>query len=232
MWDPDHLAEGTEKLIQKSVLIIEDHALAASGLASAMDNFDDIKVVDIAANAVEGIARIKALQPDCVVVDLKLPDANGLEVFTEGRRWSPESRFAVLTGNPSAAIFSSLLEDGVSGIFMKADAPDVISEGIRQIAKGNRKFSKSVLEMIARNGQHKKLTAREMEVLQAIARGMTNPQIAEHLKVSPKTLESHRTSLMRKMSVHSTATLMIRAISAGLIETTENTSPSAPSQLQ
>jgi DNA-binding NarL/FixJ family response regulator len=176
------------------------------------------EVVGVAHNGIEAIMLIKKHRPDCAVLDLTMPGANGLEVLIEARRWSPQTRTAIITGNPSPAVFSQLIEAGVDGIFLKNCAPEIICKGIGDIVQGKRVFTREVMGAIKAADAGPGLTVRETEVLHGIARGLSNAQIGETLGISPKTVDSHRTTLMRKMGVHSTATLLVRALRDGLID--------------
>ncbi|TVS19034.1 MAG: DNA-binding response regulator [Gammaproteobacteria bacterium] len=128
------------------------------------------------------------------------------------------TRVAIVTGNPSPAIFAQLAEAGVDGIFLKNASPEDICAGLCEIASGRRVIASEIDRAIRAGQDAAGLTTREIEVLHGIARGLSNPLIAEALGVSPKTVDSHRTTLMRKMGVHSTATLLVRALRAGLID--------------
>ncbi|MEM7067523.1 MAG: response regulator transcription factor [Pseudomonadota bacterium] len=202
----------------KSILIADDHPLSSDGLAQIISTDQQYEVVAKAQNGIEAIAAIKLHKPDCAILDLSMPGANGMEVFTEAKRWSPETKFVVMTGMTSAAIFSQLQAAGIDGIFMKNSPPEEIRSGLQQVFSGRQIISNNVSELMEFSEKTRELTARELEVLQHIARGSSNNKIAESLGVSPKTVDSHRTSLMRKLDVHSTATLLVKAMKEGLIE--------------
>lgn len=201
-----------------TVVIADDHAFTVAGISSALDKLAGFEVVGTASNGIEAIMLIKKHRPDCAVLDLTMPGANGLEVFIEARRWSPRTRVAIVTGNPSPAIFAQLTEAGVDGIFLKNASPEDICAGMRDIAQGKKVIQSEIARAIKVVRDTAGLTNREIEVLHGIARGLSNPQIADSLGVSPKTVDSHRTTLMRKMGVHSTATLLVRALRDGLID--------------
>jgi DNA-binding NarL/FixJ family response regulator len=201
-----------------TVVIADDHAVTAAGISWALAEIVGFDVVGVAGNGIEAIMLIKKHRPDCAILDLTMPGANGLEVLIEGKRWSPRTRMAILTGSPSPAIFAQLVEAGIDGIFLKTSAPEDICAGMRDIANGMRVISPEIAAAVKSAGGTAGLTAREIEVLHGIARGLSNAQIGETLRVSPKTVDSHRTALMRKMGVHSSATLLVRALRDGLID--------------
>jgi len=199
-------------------VIADDHLLSAAGLKAALSAEAGIEVVGEASNGIEAIALVKRLQPDCAIFDLTMPGANGLEAFIEAKRWSPNTRFAIVTGNYLPGVFRELIEAGVDGVFMKNEAPDTILEGVIAVAAGEVRRSEAVEAAIADGETREKLTAREVEILHGVARGLSNNQMAERFAISAKTIDSHRTSLMRKLGVHSTAALLVRAMRLGLID--------------
>ena len=176
---------------------------------------EGFSVVGQAGNGIDAISLIKRLSPDLAVLDMSMPGANGLETFLEARRWSPDTRFALLTGNPSPALFTQATEAGIDGILVKNQPPEEICEAIASIAHGQKVFAGLAGETGTGTPE---LTAREIEVLQCLARGMSNAGTAGQLGISPKTVDSHRTNLMKKLEVHSTAALLVKAMKLGLLD--------------
>lgn len=202
----------------KTVIIADDHPFTIEGMEAAIKKTRELVVIGRAANGIEAISIIKRLKPDCAVLDLSMPGANGLEVFQEAKRWSPETRFAIVTGISAASIFHRLYDAGIDGLFVKNAPPESISAGILQVANGARVISPEAMTAIKDSQENAALTEREIEVLKAIAQGQTNRQIADSLSVSPKTVDSHRTNLLRKMNVNSTASLLVAAMRMGIID--------------
>lgn len=203
------------------VVLADDHPLSLAGLQDALETHHGIKVVGCAANGITALSLIKKLAPDCAVLDLSMPGASGLEVILEARRWSVPSRYVVVTGNSSPRILHELERAGVHGVFLKSAPIDEICNGILAVAKGGTVISQPVQKILAATKQASTLTTRELQVLQAIARGMTNRAASEDLGISAKTIDTHRTNLMRKLGVHSTATLLVRAMRDGLIDVSD-----------
>ena len=203
-------------------IVVDDHALSARGLAAALEATGRFSVVALADTGLEGIARTKILQPDLVIFDMLLPDVNGLEAVIEARRWSSDTRFAILTGGASPQQLRGLLDHQIQGIFLKTTAPESICQGLLELCAGAQVIDPLVADILARHDENRKsaaqLTEREIEVLHGIARGLPNVQIAQHLGLSAKTIDSHRTKLMAKLGVHSTAALIVRAVRDGLID--------------
>ena len=160
---------------------------------------------------------IKRTQPDCALLDLSMPGANGLEVFEEAKLWAPKTKFAIITGISAASLFRNLYEAGIDGLFVKNMQPEKITAGVLDICKGKRVISDEAIAAIKIAQENEKLTQREHEVLRALSQGLSNKEIARQFNVSPKTIDSHRTNLLRKMNVHSTAALLVTAMKTGIL---------------
>ena len=202
----------------KTVLIADDHPFIAEGMEQAVNAADELTVVAKTFNGIEAIAGVKKFQPDCAILDLSMPGANGLEVFLEAKRWSPNTKFVIITGISAATVFKQLYDAGIDGLFVKNAPPHIITDGLIRICNGERIISKQVLKEIKAIEDNKKLSKRELDVLKALAMGKSNKDIAQSLGVSPKTVDSHRTSLLRKMNVNSTASLLVKAMKVGILD--------------
>lgn len=204
--------------MEHTIVVADDHPLSVQGLTRAIQGTSGLTVVGTASNGIEAIALIKRLQPDCAIIDLSMPGANGLEVFFEAKRWSSATRFAIITGISAASLFKQLFDADVDGLFVKNSSPESICTGIKLIVEGERVISDEAQTIIDQHKSTGQLTPRELEVLQCLARGNNNKEIAQSLGISPKTVDSHRTSLLRKKDVKTTASLLIKAMREGLIE--------------
>lgn len=204
--------------MKRSIVIAEDHPFTADGMKAALESMQELTVLGVAANGIEAISMIKRMKPDCALLDLGMPGANGLEVYLEGKRWSPETKFSVITGLTASSIIKKLFEAGIDGLFFKNSSPKSIQSGILAVANGQRVISPEALALIQEVSYEEHLSKREVEVLQRLARGENNRQIAESLGVSPRTVDSHRTNLLRKMNVNTTASLLVTAMRNGLID--------------
>lgn len=200
------------------IVIAEDHQFVSQSLAAALSAIDGATVIATVTNGIEAITAIRKHRPDLAMLDYNMPGANGLEVFVEARRWSPETRFVVLTGSLQPETLAQMVEAGVQGVMLKDGTEAEIVAAVRKVCAGGRVIGASAQRMLDLAQQGIPLTERELEVLQAIARGHSNISAAAALGVSPKTVDSHRTSLMRKLGVHSTASLLLAAVRAGLLD--------------
>lgn len=201
-----------------SLIIADDHAFTRSGLQHQLEQDGRFDVLGQAGDAIETLRLARRLKPQLAVVDYMLPDANGLEILIELGRWVPECRCVILTGRDDAAIVQPLLDAGAAGLLSKGSNPAEICENLYTIASGDTWVDPLFTKAVEAEANKVTLTPRELEVLIRIAKGMSNPAIADDLSLSAKTVESHRGSLMRKMEVSSIATLMVKAARAGLID--------------
>lgn len=206
--------------MKKRLLIADDHAFVSWGIAKALSARDEVEIVGTVANGINAIVEIRKTKPDCVILDYNMPGANGLEVFLECKRWAPDTRFVLLTGTATPATVRSLVGAGIHGVCLKDDSEVEIVEIVRQVCAGRTVIGASAQRLMAESAESVTLTERELAVLQALARGHTNASAANVLGISPKTVDSHRTNLMRKFAVNSTTSLLLAAVRAGLLDPT------------
>lgn len=188
------------------------------GLANALAALSDIEITASVTNGIDAIVAIRKTNPDCAILDYNMPGANGLEVFLESRRWSAQTRFIILTGSTTPETVDMLVKADIDGVALKDASETEVVDMVRRVLAGERVIGASAARLMAMPTDKVPLTDRELAVLQALARGHTNASAAESLGVSPKTIDSHRTSLMRKFSVSSTASLLVAAVRAGLVD--------------
>lgn len=197
------------------ILVADDHDLFLKGLRDAIKEEKGFELVAQSTDGIDAIAQIAKHKPDCVVTDFAMPGANGLQVLSEGRNWSPTSRFVLITGFSKPAQVKEFVEAGFHGVFLKTTSVKDIMSGIAAVMAGETVLAPEISEFRDSSPLSYDLTNREIETLKAIAQGMSNNQVAEKLGISPKTVDSHRTNLMRKMEVNSTAALLMRAFKDG-----------------
>jgi DNA-binding NarL/FixJ family response regulator len=200
------------------ILIADDHAFVSWGLAKALVTIEGVDIVGSVTNGLDAIVQIRKQQPDCAILDYNMPSANGMEVFLEAKRWSPLTRFILLTGTAMPDTIRSFVEAGIQGICLKDCTEDEILDVVRKVLAGKTAIGPSAQQVLNATSEPLAVTDRELAVLQAIARGHTNTSAAELLGISPKTVDSHRTNLMRKFHVNSTVSLLLAAVRAGLLD--------------
>ncbi len=186
------------------------------GLRAILESLG-VEVVAEAANGLETIAAVKQHRPTLLTLDAAMPLARGVEVLGEVRRWSPETKVVVFTGLTSRGVWRDLAEAGASGVFLKSDDEDELRRGVAAILAGRRAHSPAAAEALAQE-DGPALTVRERQVLSLVARGQSNAEIAAALGISSKTVDNHRTNVMRKLDVHSVAALIAYALREGLLD--------------
>lgn len=213
-----------------TVLLAEDHQIVREGLLLLLKQDRDIKVVGEAKTGREAVELAKKLNPDVVVMDIAMPSLNGLEATRQIRKLRPNTKVLVLTAHNDDAYVEQMNEMGASGFLLKQSSSHVLVVAIREVHLGNTYFGPSIAKRLQRRdakrsdrgGRLKKkwnqLSPREFEVLQLIAEGLPNKQVAADLKISFKTVEKHRQHLMAKLDIHDTAGLTRYAIETGVIE--------------
>ncbi|MPZ20354.1 MAG: response regulator [Luteitalea sp.] len=211
------------------VLVADDHTIVRQGLVSLLQAEQEIEVIGQAADGLEAVAQAAALRPDIVVLDITMPRLSGLDAARRIREAQPQCRILVLTMHDDEEYVLKMTRVGASGYIVKDGAAAELIEAIRSLAAGRTYFAGRVPRLPgaalgtnahATNNVHPlaSLTNREREVFQLVAEAKTNPQIAKLLGLSPKTVDNHRTRLMEKLGIHSTAELVRFAARHGLLE--------------
>jgi DNA-binding NarL/FixJ family response regulator len=213
-----------------SVLLAEDHLIVREGFRSLLKHECDIEIVGEAETGRQAVALVKKLRPAVVVMDIAMPLLNGLEATRQIRREFPETKVIILSAHCDDAYVDQAAVLGAAGFLLKQTSSHVLATAIRETQKGKAFFSPSVSERVQdrweksldRGGPTRKngnrLSSREVEVLQLIAEGKPNKQVAAELGVSFKTVDKHRQHLMSKLNIHDVAGLTRYAIAEGIIE--------------
>lgn len=209
-----------------SVLLADDHTVVRQGLRSLLSAEVDIEVVGEAENGRQAVQMVQRLSPDIVVMDIAMPQLNGLEAARQIIREGLPTKILMLSSYGDDEYVQQLAALGASGYLMKQTAATDLIKAIREASRGNAYFSPSISKQLldyCRNGrknapQSAELTSRELEVLQLVAEGNGNKQIASTLNLSIKTVEKHRQKLMNKLNIHDIAGLTHYAIAHGVVE--------------
>jgi DNA-binding NarL/FixJ family response regulator len=209
------------------VLIVDDHTMFRQGIRSLLESYDDIETVGEASQGAEAIEKVNELSPHVVLMDVAMPGMGGLEATRRIAKCNAPPGILVLTQYEDSEYVLSLLRAGARGYIAKtASGPDLVS-AIRTIHAGKAYLYPSaagslIEEYLTHSGmkenEYERLTDREREVLQLVAEGHTNQEIAERLCISIKTVLRHRSDFMEKLGFHNRTELIKYAISRGLIE--------------
>jgi DNA-binding NarL/FixJ family response regulator len=213
-----------------TVLLAEDHMIVREGLRALLEAERDIEVVGEAQTGRQAVQLTKRLRPAVVVMDIAMPLLNGLEATRRILKAVPATRVLLLSAHGDDEYIRQAIKLGATGYLIKQTSADLLSRAIREVQKGNAFFSPSIasrlhsLSLESPDGgrvpkkKETALSSREVEVLQLIAEGKANKQVASELGISIKTVEKHRQHLMSKLDLHDTAGITRYAIAAGIIE--------------
>jgi DNA-binding NarL/FixJ family response regulator len=213
-----------------TVLLAEDHMIVREGLRLLLEHEGDIEVVGEAQTGRQAVQVTRKLRPAVVVMDIAMPLLNGLEATRQILKAVPATRVIILSAHSDDAYVDQGIALGAAGYLIKQTSLSDLAQAIREAHKGNTFFSPSVARRLDNRNQESpdrrgllqkkvaRLSSRELEVLQLIAEGKANKQVAAELGISIKTVEKHRQSLMQKLNIHDVAGLTRYAIGAGIIE--------------
>ncbi len=208
------------------VLVIDDHALVRAGIRALIGQLEAVEVAGEAAGGREALRLIEELQPDIVLLDIAAPGMSELEVLTESAKRFPQVRVIVLTVHEAGEYALGALRAGAAGYLPKSAASNELKEAIETVARGETYVSteiakRTVLQQAKGTPDERsleKLTPRQREILTLIAEGNSTRRIASRLKISVKTVESHRAQLMERLNIHEVAGLVRFAIRLGLVK--------------
>ncbi|MEZ5329411.1 MAG: response regulator transcription factor [Verrucomicrobiales bacterium] len=214
-----------------TILLAEDHTIVREGLRALLESESDIRIIGEAGNGRATVKLATKLCPDVIVMDIAMPLLNGIEATRQILHKQPEAKILILSAHSDDAYVEQVMALGAKGYLIKQTAAQVLAESIRRVHHGETCLSPIISKRLHhhetkalasgelhanKNSTH--LSSRETEVLQLIAEGKANKQTADVLRISIKTVEKHRQSLMNKLNIHDTAGLTRYAIAAGIIE--------------
>ena len=211
------------------LILADDHDVVRSGLRMLLEAQTDMEIVGEAKTGREAVEQARTLSPDIVLMDIQMPDMNGIEATQQIRKLAPDVAVLALTMHENDQYFFEMLHAGSSGYVPKRAAPDDLLNAIRIVGKGEvfiyPSLATKLVQDYLKRAPHEdgdltynELTPREREVLVLVAEGLTSAEIAAKLVISIKTVERHRENIMRKLNMHSRIDLVKYAIKTGLID--------------
>lgn len=203
------------------VYIVDDHPVVRLGLRTMLDSEEGISVVGVSGTAREAITEIQSLDPDVVLMDLRMPEMEGTEAIAELRRIRPEIRILVLTNYESDEDISRAMQAGARGYLLKNTPQEEIVKAVEMVARNERCVPERIAQRLMDAMGREALSQRELEVLTLVAKGLTNKEIAQRLFISDKTARNHVTSCLEKLHANDRTEAATTAIARGLIRVTE-----------
>jgi DNA-binding NarL/FixJ family response regulator len=213
------------------ILLADDHDLTRSGLRYLLEKRQDWTVCGEAPNGRMAVEMAEKLRPDFAILDMSMPELNGLEATRQILKNQPQMKILIYTMHETEKIIIDVLDAGARGVVLKSDAGENMVAAIESIAKGRKFFTSRVAETVVEAYLAKRsttqnteapsqvvLTSREREVVQLVAEGKSNKEVADRLNISARTAEGHRSEIMRKLKLGSLAELIRYAIRNGIVQ--------------
>jgi DNA-binding NarL/FixJ family response regulator len=214
-----------------SILIIDDHPLFREGLKAIIGRDPRFEVIGEAGTAQDGLRMAGELRPDLILLDISLPDQNGIQLSRDIRRILPDSRILIVSMHAKIDYIAEAFQAGATGYVVKESAAERLIKGIEYVLRGDYFLDSSVSQQVVKrlmdspakdeqisDAGYGSLSPREQEVMRLLAEGLSRKEIGERLFISPKTVENHRTNIMNKLGLHSTMDLIRYAARLGLID--------------
>ncbi|MBQ0743561.1 MAG: response regulator transcription factor [Pseudomonas sp.] len=208
----------TSHLKPITVLIVDDHPLIREGIAAVVSNYADITLVGEASNGLEAIRLYRATQPDVTLMDVQMPELNGIGAISSIMSEFPQARIAVLTTYRGDVRALQAIKAGARGYLLKSTLRHELIETIRVLAAGKRRFPPEIAEELAAHLDQEGLTNREVQVLQHVAEGLSNKETADILEIGEDTVKGHLRNIMDKLGANNRTHAVTIGIQRGIIE--------------
>jgi DNA-binding NarL/FixJ family response regulator len=195
------------------LIVVDDHPVVLQGFVYMLQDIDGIELCGQFTNAAMAISFIKEEPVDIVLLDINLPDINGIEACSEIKKINPDTKIIAISNINEPSIIQRMLDSGASGYLLKNCASDEVVSCVNDVLAGETGLSEGVKKVMAgyRSGELPVITRREQQVLSLLARGLSSTEIGKEIFISPLTVESHRRNLLQKFKVTNVAALVYRA---------------------
>lgn len=211
------------------ILVVDDHSLVREGIITMLSIYDDFDIIGDAESGEEAIQKVSRLLPDVVLLDINMPGLNGIETAKKILSEFNDVKIIILSMDVTQDHISEAIKAGVAGYLAKDTKKEILAEAIRKVIQGEQFFGEKVSQVIFKGfyrqskgervaSENKVLSKREVEVLQQIASGLSNREIADKLFISIRTVDAHRNHIMQKLNLKSTAQLVKYAIKEKLVD--------------
>jgi two-component system, NarL family, response regulator NreC len=210
------------------VVLADDHSVVRQGLRAWLERSGYVQVVGEAADGREAVAMVEQLQPDVVVMDIAMPMLNGIDATAQITRRNPDTKVIILSMHADESYILRALSAGAKGYLLKESTESDVLPAVQNVRDGKPYFTPSIARLLLEDymrslkqnnlqDSYDLLTEREREVLQLLAQGKSNKEVAQVLDLSPHTIDSHRTNMMQKLNLHNTAEIVLYAVRKGII---------------
>jgi len=204
------------------VLVADDHDLVREGICKLLELYEDIEIVAEAGDGLETVNKVREKMPELVLLDLNMPRMDGITTIRRIKEISPSIKVLILTIHDGEEYIYEVIRAGAEGYIQKDIKPEELKDSIKRVINGEKVFPKSIEKQVSITNEEKKkikeLSAREQEVLELLAQGMSNRKIAETLYISEKTVKNHVSNILKKLSVNDRTQAVIIALKLGLVK--------------
>lgn len=215
--------------IKTTILLVDDHTVVRQGIEKLLEMEPDFKIIGHAENGREALKKVEKLRPDIVLMDISMPLLNGIEATRRIKKISPDTKLVILSMHSHNRYISELFCIGISGYLLKSASGRDITEAIKAAVRGDTFLSPSISRQVIDDyvclkkersveDHYQKLSNREREVFQLIAEGRTTGEISDILCISPSTVKTHRSNIMKKLELENSSQIIRYAIGIGIIE--------------
>lgn len=212
------------------ILLVDDHQLIIDGVKGFLENHDRFQVVGEANTGADAIRLAEVLEPDVILMDIEMPEMSGIQASEEIKRLNSDIKIIIISMHNEKQLVKKLIEKGADGYLLKNSEKAEVLEAIEKVLDGKKYFSQDVTMSLMDKQENatghgdsdfltlNSLTERELEILKHVANGLTNKEIGDELNISHRTVDTHRTNLMKKLDVNNVAGLIKIAFQNGLIQ--------------
>lgn len=212
------------------ILVVDDHAVVRRGVRALLESQSGWEICDEATDGLEAVSKAAELKPDIVILDISLPGLNGLEATSRILKESPASEVLILTMHHSEELAQQVIKAGARGYVLKSDADQSLVAAVDSLRQHRTFFTSRVAEFMldsrgrgdypehGAEGTRRRMTSRERQIVQLVAEARSTKEVASQLGISVKTVEAHRTNIMRKLRLHSVSELVRYAIRNGIVQ--------------
>lgn len=208
---------GSETEPKIRVLLVDDHPIVRFGLSTLLNLQPDIEIVGTAESGGAALTLLSTVKVDIVLLDLRMPDLPGIETLRQIRQLVPQARTIILSSFEYDEEINSAVQAGAQGYIHKQAPADDIVKAIRKVFRGKQAFPRRIADQLANNSLTAGLSARELEVLELIAKGFSNKEVARLLQISQYTVRNHLTNVAMKLDVRDRTEAIVVAIQSGII---------------